>query len=57
MREWKCPVRPDGSKDKPPIWYVMMSGSITGIIMWLSIFPLDVVKTQMQSDDLARPKF
>ena len=57
MREWKCPVRPDGSKDKPPIWYVMMSGSMTGIIMWLSIFPLDVVKTQMQSDDLAKPKF
>ena len=37
--------------DPPPLWVLLVSGGVAGIVGWLSTFPLDVVKTRMQSTD------
>ena len=57
LRNRRCPIKDDGSCDKPPIWYVMAAGSAAGIAMWLPVFPIDVVKTYMQVDNLKKPQF
>lgn len=35
-----------------PPWRVCIYGSIAGVVMWLSVYPLDVLKSRMQTDSL-----
>lgn len=32
-------------------------GAVAGVAMWVFCFPFDVVKTKLQTDNLASPKF
>ncbi len=36
---------------------VKKGGAVTGFIYWMAIYPIDVVKTLIQGDDLANPKY
>lgn len=57
LKSFRYPIQPDGTRETIPILYTMAIGSITGIIMWISCFPFDVIKTEMQNDNLKNPKF
>lgn len=35
----------------PPLWVLLVSGGVAGVVGWLPTFPLDVVKTRMQSTE------
>jgi len=47
VKGMKYPVRPDGTRDKAPIWFIAPFGALSGALMWLSCYPIDVVKTEM----------
>jgi len=34
-----------------------LSGSLSGILLWASVFPMDVIKTRIQNDSLERPQY
>ena len=36
---------------------LMALGSVSGVLLWIPTFPIDVVKTRMQTDDLNNPKY
>jgi solute carrier family 25 carnitine/acylcarnitine transporter 20/29 len=36
---------------------VALCGSLTGVIVWLATFPIDVVKTRIQADSFLSPKY
>ncbi|CCD22939.1 organic acid transporter NDAI_0A07850 [Naumovozyma dairenensis CBS 421] len=38
-------------------WKLCTYGSLSGTVLWLSIYPLDVVKSMIQTDTLRNPKF
>jgi solute carrier family 25 carnitine/acylcarnitine transporter 20/29 len=57
LKNWKYPIQPDGTREHPPLPYVMAIGSTTGVIMWTACFPFDVIKTEMQVDNLAKKRF
>jgi solute carrier family 25 carnitine/acylcarnitine transporter 20/29 len=50
-------MRPGQSRHDFNIINVTMAGSLTGIIVWLATFPIDVVKTKIQVDSFSSPKF
>ena len=35
-----------------PSWHVCVYGGLAGVSMWLSIYPLDVIKSKFQTDAL-----
>lgn len=42
----------DPGAENLPQWKIMLCGGIAGIVTWASIFPLDVIKTRIQSQAL-----
>ncbi|KAJ9591718.1 hypothetical protein L9F63_001746 [Diploptera punctata] len=36
---------------------VVIAGGIAGVLSWASIMPLDLIKSRIQADDMANPKF
>lgn len=36
---------------------LMVAGGLAGVSFWSAIFPIDCIKTRMQADDLAAPKY
>eukprot|EP00345_Euplotes_harpa_P001797 CAMPEP_0168330934 /NCGR_PEP_ID=MMETSP0213-20121227/8033_1 /TAXON_ID=151035 /ORGANISM="Euplotes harpa, Strain FSP1.4" /LENGTH=95 /DNA_ID=CAMNT_0008334613 /DNA_START=606 /DNA_END=893 /DNA_ORIENTATION=- len=43
-----------GNKNLPTLIAI---GSLTGLLLWVPSYPIDVVKTKMQADDLKNPEF
>ncbi|EDW13551.2 uncharacterized protein Dmoj_GI18270 [Drosophila mojavensis] len=41
-------------KEKPSVPYVLVAGGCAGMASWLACYPIDVVKTHMQSDTLGK---
>ncbi|CUS23863.1 LAQU0S12e01728g1_1 [Lachancea quebecensis] len=38
-----------------PAWKLCMFGAISGVTLWLTVYPIDVVKSIMQTDNLQSP--
>eukprot|EP00128_Syssomonas_multiformis_P006590 Colp12_sorted_trinity150504_noHs@31757 len=38
-------------------WQVLMCGGLAGIMFWTPMFPADVIKSKMQADSFANPKY
>ncbi|KAI0475223.1 mitochondrial carrier domain-containing protein [Xylariaceae sp. FL0804] len=43
----------NGKRDAVPAWKVALWGGLAGEVLWLASYPLDVVKSKMQTDGLA----
>lgn len=43
------------SVTKPPNWVLLVSGAIAGVVTWLSMYPIDVIKTAQQTLPLDVP--
>lgn len=39
-----------------PAWKLCLYGAISGTVLWFTIYPLDVIKSVMQTDNLVAPK-
>jgi solute carrier family 25 carnitine/acylcarnitine transporter 20/29 len=39
-----------GKRDDLPAWKLCGFGAIAGLVLWLGSYPLDVIKSRMQSD-------
>jgi solute carrier family 25 carnitine/acylcarnitine transporter 20/29 len=44
-----------GEGESLSAWKILMCGGIAGCVSWASIFPLDVVKTRVQSEAIGTP--
>ncbi len=40
-----------------PAWKLCIFGALSGTALWLMVYPLDVIKSVMQTDNLQKPKF
>lgn len=38
-------------------WKIAFAGSFAGAMSWLTSYPLDVIKSKIQSDSFSRPQF
>ncbi|KAG1739016.1 carnitine/acyl carnitine carrier [Suillus lakei] len=46
----------DSSQGSIPLWVLFVSGGVAGVLGWLPTFPMDVVKTRMQSTETAEAR-
>lgn len=44
------------SPESIPLWVLFVSGGVAGVLGWLPTFPMDVVKTRMQSTETAEAR-
>lgn len=44
-------LKPGQTKTDLALWQVMLAGAAGGIGYWVSIYPVDIIKTTMQSDN------
>ena len=49
----QVPVR----NGKQSLAMLMALGSVSGVLLWVPTYPIDVVKTRLQADNLSSPKF
>ncbi|CCF59510.1 hypothetical protein KAFR_0H01000 [Kazachstania africana CBS 2517] len=40
-----------------PAWKLCTFGALSGVSLWIMIYPIDVIKSVMQTDNLANPKY
>lgn len=40
-----------------PAWKLCSFGAIAGTVLWVAIYPLDVIKSVIQTDDIKNPKY
>ncbi|KAG5357420.1 Carrier protein YMC1 [Yarrowia sp. C11] len=40
-----------------PAWQLLSCGALAGQVLWLSCYPLDVIKSKVQSDSFTHPKY
>ncbi|SMN20368.1 similar to Saccharomyces cerevisiae YBR104W YMC2 Mitochondrial protein, putative inner membrane transporter with a role in oleate metabolism and glutamate biosynthesis [Maudiozyma saulgeensis] len=40
-----------------PTWKLCMFGALSGTTLWIMVYPLDVIKSVMQTDNLKQPKY
>jgi len=50
-------IAPGQSRREYSIAKIGVAGSIAGILFWVSVFPVDVVKTRIQTDSLDKPQY
>ncbi|CAN6624792.1 mitochondrial glycine transporter Ymc1p [Trichomonascus vanleenenianus] len=44
-------------RDDVPAWKLMVYGALAGEALWLASYPLDVIKSKVQSDSFERPQY
>jgi hypothetical protein len=42
--------------ENPPLWASLLAGGISGVFTWTGAYPLDYLKTLIQTDSLDNPK-
>jgi solute carrier family 25 carnitine/acylcarnitine transporter 20/29 len=45
-----------GPRNKAPAFLAFLAGVISGIVGWIVVYPLDLIKTTIQADSLKEPK-
>jgi solute carrier family 25 (mitochondrial carnitine/acylcarnitine transporter), member 20/29 len=40
---------PEGENEQPSSLWILMCGGLAGVVGWLSTYPVDVIKTRLQS--------
>ncbi|KAF8002688.1 hypothetical protein HF325_003653 [Metschnikowia pulcherrima] len=45
------------SRSDVPGWKLCMFGGLSGYTLWLSIYPVDVIKSKLQTDSLQKPTY
>ncbi|PRT56655.1 Carrier protein YMC1, mitochondrial [Wickerhamiella sorbophila] len=45
------------ARTEVPSWKLCMYGGVAGITMWLSVYPIDVIKSKMQTDALSPAQY
>ncbi|CAI7145948.1 CGH_3_collapsed_G0002890.mRNA.1.CDS.1 [Saccharomyces cerevisiae] len=45
------------TRNEIPPWKLCLFGAFSGTMLWLTVYPLDVVKSIIQNDDLRKPKY
>ncbi|KAF5102968.1 hypothetical protein DV451_001668 [Geotrichum candidum] len=49
--------RTNKGRDQIPTWQLMLYGALAGEALWLSSYPLDVIKSQVQSDSFENSRY
>ena len=57
LKSLRSPIAPDGSRPSVPVWYTLGAGGICGVAIWIVSYPFDTMKSILQADSLAKPKF
>lgn len=42
--------------DNVPIWTAILAGGISGVATWTATYPIDYIKTLIQTDSLTNPR-
>jgi len=50
-------IRPGVRREDIPAWKLMACGALAGQALWISSYPLDVVKSQVQSDQIVGGRY
>lgn len=50
-------LRKSSAGEKPSILKICCSGALAGVCFWTVVFPIDVVKTKIQTDNFANPQY
>lgn len=50
-------VKPGGKASDAPLMTSLLAGGLAGIGYWVFIYPIDYVKTLLQTDNMAKPKY
>lgn len=51
-------VKPEGGTTKDiAAWKLMICGGLTGFAYWGPWYPIDIVKSKLQADSLANPRY
>jgi len=50
-------VKTHKGRDQIPLYKISIFGALAGCCLWLSIFPLDVIKSRIQSDTITNSKY
>ncbi len=48
------PLSEDGKREDPSLRFSILAGAVAGASYWGSMFPFDVIKTQMQTDNMGQ---
>ena len=48
---------PGGSVEDLSVWKLLVSGGMAGYAYWLPWYPIDAIKSKLQADSLANPKY
>ena len=55
--EYMCNKLKTPDQELPSVPVMLGAGGVAGMLSWLCNIPVDVIKSRMQSDDLARPRY
>ena len=55
--EYMCRLCHPEGPDKCSIWALLLTGGLAGALSWALNFPVDTVKSRVQSDCLTNPKY
>jgi len=55
--DWCIRRMTGNSRHEPEMYKIALSGAFAGICFWFAVFPIDVIKTKIQTDSVTNPQF